>query len=275
VVDDRDSGIIRSRDNPHVKIARALRRRKAREDLGLTLLEGVRLVGDALSQGWAVQVALYTRRLLERPGGEGLLDSLRTRARKTLEVAPDVLSLVSDTETSQGVVAVVPVLRQPAGPVIARTVSERGYVVLLEEIRDPGNVGAIIRSAAASGCSGIVIGPLTSDPWSPKALRASMGAAFRLAIAEAPDWSQVLHECAERAQLLVADVGESARPPWQYDLTRPTFFLLANEGTGPSDLSRRLSHGFVKIPMPGGTESLNVAASASILLYETLRQRFA
>jgi TrmH family RNA methyltransferase len=270
---DQGSSAIRSRDNKHVKKALALQSKKAREELGLTLLEGVRLVSDVLRQGAAVDTLMYSDRLLLRPGGPELLEMAGRSVDEVLEVDSALLDRVSGTETGQGVVAFARIARHDVQALVDGAMRRNGILVLLEAIQDPGNVGSIIRSAAAQGAAGIVAGPGTADPWAPKTLRSGAGAAFRIPIASPDDWSATLSICGANLQVLLADVGGSAVPPWECDLTRATAIILGNEGSGPSEESTRVASARVQIPMPGGTESLNVAMSASVILYEAQRQR--
>ncbi len=275
MTEDDGPGIIRSRENKHIKMALALQNKKAREESGLTLLEGVRLVSDALEQEALVDTVLFSQRLPSRPGGSNLLRLARARAENVLEVSPELLERVSGTETSQGVAAFAHIRLHEAGSMIEDAARQKGILVLLEAIQDPGNAGAIIRSAAAQGASGVVAGPGTADPWAPKTLRASMGATFRIPVASSDDWEKMLGLCKLRLQVFVADVAEDALPPWECDLTQATALVFGNEGSGPSETSTRLVPQRIRIPMLGGTESLNVAMSASILLYEAQRQRLA
>lgn len=275
MVENQGSGMIRSRENKHIKMAFALQNKKARDESGLALLEGVRLVRDALQQGATVDTVLFSSRLLSRPGGPELLEIARSGRAGVLEVDPALLERVSGTETGQGVVAIARTPRPDVQALVERAARDAGILVLLEQVQDPGNVGAIIRSAAAQGASGVVAGPGTADPWAPKTLRASAGAAFRIPIACADDWTFVLRCCGERLQILLAGVDVSAVPPWRCALTVPTALILGNEGSGPSEASARAASARVQIPMPGGTESLNVAMSASVILYEAQRQRLA
>lgn len=273
MTEDHGPGIIRSRENKYIKVALALQDKKAREESGLTLLEGVRLVGDALEQEALVETVLFSRRLLSRPGGTDLLRLASDRAASVLEVEPALLDRISGTETSQGVAAFARIRHYETAFLVDAAARSKGILMLLEAVQDPGNAGAIIRSAAAQGAAGVLVSPGTADPWASKTLRASMGAVFRVPVACSDDWEGTLGVCKSRLQVLLADVTGDARPPWECDLTQATAIVLGNEGSGPSEISTQLATGRIRIPMPGGTESLNVAMSASILLYEAQRQR--
>lgn len=269
---EQDSGIVKSRENSIVKLARALHSRKARQESGMALLEGVRLVSDALASGLCPEVVLYEAVLLKRPSASKLLSDVLRRHIRLLELSPEVFKSVSDTETSQGVLAIVKSKKPDLMASLCVASQNNGLVLALEGIQDPGNVGTMIRAAAAANAM-VLAGPGTADPWSPKCLRASMGSIFRTPVISVPDWEQALNVVRGQMQLLVADVSPSALEPCQADLTKATCFIMANEGAGPSECSRTLAHEAVMIPMPGGTESLNVAMAASILLYEATRQR--
>jgi RNA methyltransferase, TrmH family len=263
--------IVKSRDNSLIKLARALQDKKEREASGLALLEGVRLIGDALSQEVPISAVIYSEALFERPGGPQLLSRISQVASRVVMASNEVFSAVSTTETSQGVVALAQISwcdvkglieRMPAGP-----------LVVLDGVQDPGNVGTILRVSAASAACGVLIGPGTADPFSPKALRASAGSAFRVPVARVAEWGDAFLRLAAEGPLLVADTAGNAKTPWEWDLAGPCSIVLANEGAGPSPEVLSAATGIVTIPMPGGIESLNVAMSASILLYEAVRQR--
>ncbi len=267
---NNDSGIIRSRDNNTVRFARALHDKKARRSQGAALLEGIRLIEDAILSGAKFRSVLYESSFAQRAGSSDVLEQLVRDSVPVLQVSASVFGTLSDTSTSQGIVAVVDVNWSTLGALLSHP---SGLLLALDGVQDPGNVGTIIRSAAAAGAAGVIIGEGTADPWSPKCVRASMGGIFRTSLVEVEDWCDALSQARKSVQLLLAEADEQAPKPWELDLVKPTCLILANEGSGPSASSRDKADARVMIPMPGGTESLNVASAAAILLYEATRQR--
>ncbi len=145
-------------------------------------------------------------------------------------------------------------------------------VVAVDGVQDPGNLGTIIRSADAVGAQGIVLGKGTVDLYNPKTVRSTMGSMFHLPIAEA-DLTQLLPRAqAGGAQLVITDLSAS-RSCYDLDLTKPTWLVLGNEGSGVSPEVSALVNETVIIPMRGESESLNVAMAATVLLFEAMRQR--
>ncbi len=185
--------------NPHVKYTRRLHRRRVREKEGRCLLEGVRLVADAAEAGASLVLAFWEETMLGVPGGEDLLRRLRGRPPLggLFEVHPHVMSELADTETPQGIVVVAQ--RPASDPRALLGGGAAGVtIVVLDNVRDPGNVGTVIRSADASGAAGVIYLPGTADPFGSKALRASMGSAFHIPVV-----------AAEQAVLAYREEGEA------------------------------------------------------------------
>jgi TrmH family RNA methyltransferase len=179
-------------------------------------------------------------------------------------LADGVFRAIADTESPAGVAAEIGI------PDTRTDLAASPLCVLLEGIQDAGNVGTILRSAAAFGASDAVLSPGCADAWSPKALRAAMGGHFRLAITQDADLTSALS--AFRGPT-VSTVPRGGTPLHQADLSGRIAWIFGAEGRGVSDaLSARVPLR-VSIPMPGGAESLNVGSAAAICLYETFRQR--
>jgi TrmH family RNA methyltransferase len=142
-------------------------------------------------------------------------------------------------------------------------------------VQDPGNVGAIIRSAAAAGATGVAVDHESADPWGWKALRASMGTAFRVPVVRIKDATDAIDAWRTRGMTIVAASLSGGKSLYEYDLTKPVAFLIGSEGAGlPTDVLE-FADSRVTIPMKDGVESLNAAVSAALLLYEARRQRSA
>ena len=185
------------------------------------------------------------------------------------EVSDQVLRAVSDATTPQDVVAVAEL---PPTSLDFLDLST-GLILVLAQIRDPGNAGTLVRSAIASGCGGVVFTEGSVDPFGPKTLRAGAGAAFRIPIVSKVSLDACLDFLRDAG---VATVGADARSDtsiYEIDLTPPTAIVLGNESWGlPDDDSSKLDR-VAGIPMPGGAESLNVGVAGSLFLFEATRQR--
>ncbi len=252
--------VIRSRDNALVK---RLMKLEARPGKAEALLDGERLV-RAYGEAGLGEVAVLAagESALERRSLRALFDSAPARRRVVL--ADRLLERLSQVANSPGIVAVIDVPRVPELP---RAI---GDALLLERIQDPGNLGSMLRSAQAAGVRDVFLSSGTVHAWSPKTLRAGMGAHFRLRIHEDAD----LASLARRAQgRVLATRADAARTLYEADLRGPVAWLFGNEGAGLSDELLRLVPRSVAIPMPGAAESLNVAACAAVCLFEQLRQR--
>jgi TrmH family RNA methyltransferase len=175
------------------------------------------------------------------------------------------MSTASDTQTPQGLLVVLEMKSLPVP-------SQPDLVFIADEVRDPGNLGSMLRSAAAAGCSLACLTAGSADTYSPKVLRAAMGAHFHLPVLAA-SWQDI----GERLQrwglhIYLAAAGQGS-PHTQADFRQRTAIIVGGEAAGAGEATRKLAHTLVHIPMPGGSESLNAAAAAAILLFEAVRQR--
>lgn len=260
--------MITSTHNPRLQQVRALlKRRSEREQAGLFVIEGVRLAEEALASGWPAKLVLFSQALSER--GRVLLDGFRAAGAEVEEVTPALLDAAADTDTPQGVLAVLPArsLPTPASP---------DFVLIADAVRDPGNLGTLLRSAAAAGVQTVICAPETVDAFSPKVLRSGMGAHFRVPIL-AQSWEEIHAFCKNRPgspslNVYIAE-SESGTPLWSLDMRAPLALVVGGEAEGASQAARQIADGLVTIPMPGKSESLNAAVAASILLFEVVRQR--
>lgn len=237
-----------------------LGRRKTRARDQLVLVEGVRAVAEAVAAGASARFALVSPRLAEVHEGAALRLALEAAGIEAQEVEDAELASVCDTEHPQGVLLVC---AEPAASDAA--VRPGGRYLVLDAVQDPGNVGTLVRAATAFALDGVLALDGTADPWSPKAVRASAGLAFRMPVlARTAEAALALLEAAD-VPLLVADVGgadvDAVSAPRGWALA------VANEGAGPRAALRRRARTSVRIPMPGPAESLNAGVAGAILLY--------
>jgi TrmH family RNA methyltransferase len=255
--------MITSPQNPKLKLVRALQGRpKERREEGAFLAEGVRLVEEALKANWPIRFVLYSDGLSTR--GQELVEKLKSTGFEVEDVAGDLLQAASETETSQGIMAVLELAILPLPDFL-------NFILIPDQIRDPGNLGTLIRTAAAAGVQAVLLPSETADAFAPKVVRAGMGAHFRLPI-HTLDWDEIEQVCKQASlQVFLADMA--GRSCWETDLRGPLALILGGEAEGASQQARELAHASVRIPMPGEAESLNASVAGAILMFEVVRQR--
>jgi TrmH family RNA methyltransferase len=255
--------LIRSRDNPFfkelVKLSGSARQR-GKENL--TLLDGAHLLAAYLDAGMMPQRILLNGSASRDDEIASLLE--RAGDVPVTQLDDKLFAELSELKTPTGILALVGIA-QPAVPVAAA-----GFALLLEDIRDPGNLGSMLRSAAAAGCDAVFLSAGCADAWSPKVLRAAMGGHFALDVHERQDLPGVAK--AFPGMLLAASL-QATHSLYDCDLRGTVAFLVGNEGAGLSEDLLDLATRQITIPMPGRVESLNAAAATAICLFEAVRQR--
>ena len=253
--------MISSSQNAKIKLIRALAGRpKERREAGAFLAEGVRLVEEALAANWPFQFVLYSDEISKR--GVDLVKRLEEKKLEVEKVESGLLQSLSGTETSQGILAVLNDSRTawPGSP---------DFLLIPDQIRDPGNLGTLLRSAEAAGVQAVALPPETTDAFAPKAVRSGMGAHFRLAI-RSMSWDEI-RQCTQGLFVFLADM--EGHPCWETDFRRPLAMIVGGEAGGASEQAQKLASQKVGIPMAGKTESLNAAIAGSVLMFEVMRQR--
>ena len=218
---------------------------------------------EALAADWPFRFVLYGGELSER--AHKLVGQLKARGIDVDEVAPALLDAAGETETSQGLLAV---LECPV-PEIS-DLETLDFVLIPDQIRDPGNLGTLLRSAAATGAQAVFLPPETVDVYNPKVVRAAMGAHFRLKLCSL-EWGSI-RSYTHGLTVFLAD-AEGATSCWAADFRPPLVLILGGEADGASESARKLADHVVNIPMPGKIESLNAAVAGAVLMFEVVRQR--
>lgn len=255
--------MITSLHNPKIQQIRALiGRKQARDEARAFVVEGVRLAEETLAAGWRPSLVLVSSELNER--GRAVVAEFSNQGVEVEKVDSHLFDSFSDTETSQGLLVVL-------SQHILAIPEPLDFVLIADRVRDPGNLGTLLRSAAAAGVQAVLLGPGTVDVFSPKVVRSGMGAHFRLPIYNL-DWQAMLKICHPRLKIYLAE-AESGTTCWQLDLRQPVALVVGGEADGAGPEARQAADGQVKIPMPGKSESLNAAVAASILMFEIVRQR--
>lgn len=257
--------MITSSQNPRIQQVRKLiAQKKERDESGCYVLEGVRLIEEAMKKKEHCRLLLYTDPL--SPRAEALVRSFVDQGVDTEEIAAQLMKTISDTESPQGVLAVMEMTK----PVIP---DKLDFIIIVDAIRDPGNLGTMIRTAAAAAADILILTPGCADPYAPKVLRSAMGTHFMIPMVQM-DWSEIAAKMKTIPDLQVlASIMDGGKSCWDYDLCKPTALIIGSEANGISRTAQDISDGKIFIPMPGNIESLNAAMAAGILIFEVVRQR--
>jgi TrmH family RNA methyltransferase len=266
--DSTSDQLITSRDNALLRQARAVRDGKTRE---LIFVEGLRLCEEALNSKLPIESVIYSEEIARKQRAKEFLTRVEPSAKRMATVSEKLLETISYTKTPQGIILIC--ARPASGADLLVNESKPTLLVILHNINNPVNVGAILRTAEAAGSTGAVTSKQTSDPFSPKALRGAMGSAFRLPVWSGADYEEILSWCRSQKIDVVCADAEGTKNYTTWDWTRPTALVLGPESEGLSAAEIEAADQCVSVPMEGKVESLNVAVTAGILFYEAVRQR--
>ena len=258
--------MLTSLQNPLVKQIKKLHQTKERRQQQLFCLEGTHLLEAAVTVDRPLAILCYT--IAWQTKHSALCEQAHQLASRVELVSADVLRSLATTVEPDGVVAIVERTSTPEP-----TFSSLGLV--LETIQDPGNLGTMIRTAAAAGAEGLLLSADSVDFDHPKVLRSSAGQWFKLPMGMNADLQSALRHYQQQGMQIIAAVPTAPLTYWQVDLRQPTLILLGNEGAGLSPALTTLANKQVTIPLNPGVESLNVAIAAALILYEAKRQRMA
>jgi TrmH family RNA methyltransferase len=259
--------VITSSQNARVKAARALQNGQQRRKQGLLLIESPKHIIEAINSGAIVQQLFYDPKQLP-PQGSIVLSQLDSSQTELIPVSAGVLVTLADTVTPQGMVAVA---EFPIQTDIASLASE-SLLLVADEVRDPGNLGTMLRTAAAVE-AGVILCAGCADHSSPKVVRSSAGALYALKICAGLPASTVAKQLQEAGWRTYVCIGDGAQVYYSVDLREKMALVVGNEGYGPAPCWHEYSSGTISIPMPGRVESLNAAVAVAVVLYEALRQR--
>ncbi|MGB3787458.1 MAG: RNA methyltransferase [Phormidesmis sp.] len=261
--------MLTSLQNPTVKQLRKLQQAKERRKQSALLLEGTNLIEAACDVRYPLQTLCFTEAWQERYGQ--MCERAIALSAQVELVSLAVLKSIASTVTPDGVVAIAP-RRNVWASELGKPKDTATLGVILETLQDPGNLGTIIRTAAGVGSDGLWISHDSVDLGHPKVLRASAGQWFRMPMATVNVVTQA-RTLRENGAQIIATTAVAELDYWQLDLRQPTVFLMGNEGAGLSGELMACASKTVKIPVMSGVESLNVAISTALLLYEAKRQR--
>lgn len=255
--------------NPAIKDIRALAQRKHRAETGLFVAEGLKLVADGLAKDWACETLVMAEGMLEHPFAARTAATARARGATILTASAPVMEAITRRENPQSVVGVFRQRLLKLDAVDARTAT---VWVALEGVRDPGNLGTIIRTADGAGASGVILIGDTTDPFALEAVRATMGSIFHVPVVKVRSEDFL----AWRPGFPGSVVGTHLKGSVDYrtpDYREPAILLMGTEQSGLTDAMAAACDILVRIPMAGGADSLNLAVSTGIALYEMRRGR--
>ncbi|WP_315863140.1 RNA methyltransferase [Thermosynechococcus sp.] len=256
--------MITSRQNQLVRSIRKLHHRKYRQ--GHLLLEGTHLIQEALVSGYHLSVVCYTS-AWQAKQSPTFWQQLLHRSDRAVEVSEEVLAALCTTTTPDGVVAVADYTPLPTLPL-------QSLGLCLVTLQDPGNLGTIIRTAAAVGVEGLLLTSDCVDMTHPKVLRASAGQWFRLPMQTVTDGLTTLKAYQAQGWQIVVTLPTAPLVYWQGDFRQPTLLVMGNEGQGLPPAYQDRTFTALRIPQEPTVESLNVAIATAVLLYEVYRQRW-
>jgi tRNA G18 (ribose-2'-O)-methylase SpoU len=259
--------------NPKVKRLRSLRMRKYRQRESCFLAEGIRIVEEALACGAPVETLVYAPGLLVSERAKALLG--RVEESRRLALSDDVFCALSERDEPQGIAALI---RIEDRPLAAIPLSGDMLVIVAYQLRDPGNLGSIIRTADAAGATGVVVVEPSVDVHDPHAVRATMGSLFALPVVRLPSGTVLIRWIAEVRHagvplFVVASSAHGQKDHFDVDYRPPLALLVGNERHGLPAAVRAEADVLVRLPMVGRATSLNVSAAAAALIYEAVRQR--
>jgi len=260
----RSVATIESPANPTVRMLRELHTHEGRIEHGAFLIEGVRLVAEALATSWSLLAVLYDP---ERARADSQLASLVAAIPGSMPASPRAIRHASDTVTPQGIVAAarMPTFSGAIDPT-------EPLVLVMDGIADPGNAGTMLRSALASGVRTVLATRGSVDLFAPKVVRSGMGAHFRLNLATELGWPRISELLGPGRALVVAQARASLAY-YRYNWLDRAALIVGSEAHGPSTDSLQQATAHVAIPLEAGVESLNAAVAASVILFEAKRQR--
>ncbi len=256
------------------RLIRSLAGKKARQETGLTLVEGPGAVCEGFEAGVEIETLVISDSFGDSPESRKLMQALETYPwlGQVYHVPDQLFSRMSATYTPQGILCVVKVpFRFRRG--LPESPWKTSLNVMGVDIQDPGNVGTLIRSAASAGAHEIVFAGESADPFSPKAIRASAGAVFRVMVGRESDPSAQASKWFQSGIRLYSTWPRKGKYPWEVSFTDPCAIVFGNEAKGLQPGILGSTGQDIVVPMPGGTESLNVAVAAAMVLYEVIRQR--
>lgn len=255
-----------SLQNHHIKEARSLLQRRGRQGQASVLLEGTRLLEEAVQADCRIEKVFYLAERVTADRERALLRELSVRTEQLFSVSKAILSALAQTEQPQGIIV------QAELPRPSLVFHHRSRLLVIDRVQDPGNLGTLFRLASAFACEGLILLAGSASPFNDKVIRSSMGAVFHLPWLEMREDELIDELSALAIPLLVADAAGSEYLR-DMDLRASWAMVIGNEGNGVTETLKQAADHLFSIPMPGRAESLNAASAGAIMLYEASRQQ--
>ncbi len=258
--------IIESMQNNLIKQISSLKQKKERDKLNLFVVEGIRFV-DEIPNSWDIKEYIISQEFIEKYPNK--IDEIKSKA-KVYIVTDKIFNTISDTKTPQGILAICYKKTYKFSDILNK---ENNFLLLINELQDPGNLGTIIRVADSASVNGIILSENTVDLYNSKVLRSTMGSIFHIPILQNMNMNFVLDELKSNNIKILATHLKTTQTPYNINLKESIAVLIGNEANGLSEDIANKADILVKLPIMGRAESLNVSMATGIFLYEVVRQR--
>ncbi|MGO1469209.1 MAG: TrmH family RNA methyltransferase [Tissierella sp.] len=259
---------ISSSKNSIIKEIKSLSRKKNRWKEKLFIIEGIKLIEEALNNFVPIKYILFSEMLLRVDSGEDFFMQIKNK-KQTIKISETLFKQISDLENPQGVLAVVEFDEKRIEEIYKK---ENPLIIFLDRLNDPGNLGTIIRSADAFNIDAIVLGVGSVDPYNSKVVRSTMGSIFRVPIYNIKN-NEIFFNDVKKRNIDIITTSLNGKRLSKKDLSSSAIIVIGNEANGVKNDIIELATKAVKIPMPGKAESLNAGVAASIIMYEGMRSR--
>lgn len=257
--------LIMSSGNKHIKTIRLLHGKKYRDELNKFIIEGKKLVAEALEYNVSIDYAVFSESFLEQEKAKETEMELESRGIRVFYLEDRIFNEIGDTETPQGIIAVAEKPASETDEIIDR---ESVCLLLLDEVRDPGNVGTIIRTADACGIDGVVLSKGCADLYNGKTIRSTMGSLFHVPVIQNADIEEFLGKTSSKGIISIGADPHSTINCIDMPPLKKSVIVIGNEAQGIRPKTLELLDKRISIPMPGKAESLNAGIAAAIMMYE-------
>lgn len=262
--------VISSVSNPIIKNIKGLDKKKKRWDNKRYLIEGIKLIKESIDFDAEIEYILYSESLLHINNGRDILNLIKNKNIKCIEITEKIKKHISKTENSQGIFAIAKFSNYNIEDILKK---DKSFLLILDRIQDPGNMGTIIRTADAFGVDGIIVTEGCVDVYNPKTVRSTMGSLFHIPIIFCENINESINLLKENDIKIMSTSLYKAEALYDIDFNTGFAFVIGNEANGVSENILNKSDVNIKIPMIGDAESLNAAIASSIVMYEAMRQR--
>lgn len=264
----RKINTITSSSNKVIKDIKLLHKKKDRWKKKRFFIEGIRSIDQCIKSNGKIEYIVYSKDLLSKDG-EDFLSDIKNKDYDFYEVPEKIFKSISDTDNPQGILAVIKFNEYLLNDIF----KENNFLIILDKVQDPGNLGTIIRTADAFGANGVIVTSGCVDVYNPKTIRSTMGSIFQIPIVYIDDIIEAIDILKGKNINIISSSLDTDKYSYDIDFKSDCALVIGNEARGISGEVIDVSDKLVKIPMNGRAESLNAAIASGVLMYEVLRQR--